>query len=56
MAWIDYKKAYDLVPHSCIKECMELMGIAESVRELLEKSMSGTPRYRTPKWRNYERS
>ena len=22
MAWIDYKKAYDLVPHSWIKECM----------------------------------
>ena len=39
MAWIDYKKAYDLVPHSWIKECMELMGIAENVRELLEKSM-----------------
>ena len=39
MAWIDYKKAYDLVPHSWIKECLELMGIAENVRELLEKSM-----------------
>ena len=39
MTWIDYKKAYDLVPHSWIKECMELMGIAENVRELLEKSM-----------------
>ena len=39
MAWIDYKKAYDLVPHSWIKEFMELMGIAEDVRELLEKSM-----------------
>ena len=39
MAWIDYKKAYDLVPHSRIKECLELMGIAENVRELLEKSM-----------------
>ena len=24
MAWIDYKKAYDLVPHSWINECMEI--------------------------------
>ena len=23
MAWIDYKKTYDMVPHSCIKECLE---------------------------------
>ena len=39
MACIDYKKAHDFVPHSWMKECMELMGIAESVRELLVKSM-----------------
>ena len=39
MAWIDYRKAYDFIPHSWIKECMELMGIAENVRELLVKSM-----------------
>ena len=31
MAWIDYKKAYDFVPHSWIKECMEIFGIAENV-------------------------
>ena len=39
MAWIDYKKAYDFVPHSWIKECMEMFGIAENVRTFLEKSM-----------------
>ena len=39
MAWIDYKKAYDFVPHSWIKECMEMFGIAESVRTFLGKSM-----------------
>ena len=39
MAWIDYKKAYDVIPHSWIKECMELTGIAGNVRELLLKSM-----------------
>ena len=39
MAWIDYKKAYDFVPHSWINECMEMFGIAENVRNLLKKSM-----------------
>ena len=39
MAWIDYKKAYDFVPHSWINECMEMLGIAENVRNLLKKSM-----------------
>ena len=32
MAWIDYKKAYDLVPHIWINECTEMFGIAENVR------------------------
>ena len=39
MAWIDYRKAYDMVPHSWIKECLEMLGIDEGVRELLEESM-----------------
>ena len=39
MAWIDYKKAYDLVPHSWINECMEIFGIAENVRNFLGRSM-----------------
>ena len=26
MAWIDYKKAYDMVPHSWLIECLELFG------------------------------
>ena len=39
MAWIDYKKAYDFLPHSWIDECMEMFGIAENARNLLEKSM-----------------
>ena len=39
MAWVDYKKAYDFVPHSWINECMEMFGIAENVRNLLKKSM-----------------
>ena len=38
-AKIDYKKAYDFVPHSWINECMEMFGIAENVRKLLKRSM-----------------
>ena len=39
MAWIDYRKAYDFVPHSWILECLNMLGIAENVRSFLEKSM-----------------
>ena len=27
MAWIDYKKDYDMVPHSWIIDCLEAVGI-----------------------------
>ena len=40
MAWVDYKKAYDFVPHSWIKECMNMFSVAENVRKFLEKSMT----------------
>ena len=39
MAWIDYRKAYDLVPRSWVNECMEMFGIAENLRTFLQKSM-----------------
>jgi hypothetical protein len=39
MAWVDYKIAYDMVPHSWIIECLRLMGIAENIILLLESSM-----------------
>ena len=39
MAWIDYRKAYDLVPHSWILECLDMLGIADNVGSFLEKSM-----------------
>ena len=29
MAWVDYKKAYDMVPHSWILETIEMMGVAD---------------------------
>ena len=40
MAWVDYKKAYDMVPHSWLLEVVEMMGVADNVRSLLEASMS----------------
>ena len=39
MAWIDYKKAYDMVPHSWIIECLDLFGVAENIKSLLVNSM-----------------
>ena len=39
MAWMDYKKAYDMVPHSSIKECLDLFGVAENIKTLLVNSM-----------------
>ena len=35
----DYRKAYEFVPHNSINECMKLIGIADNVRNFLEKSM-----------------
>ena len=39
MAWIDYKKAYDMVPHSWIIQCLDLFGVAENIKSLLVNSM-----------------
>ena len=38
MAWIDYKKAYDMVPHSWIK-CLDLFGVAENIKNLFVNSI-----------------
>ena len=35
MAWIDYKKVYDLIPHIWISECLELFGKVESTKSVL---------------------
>ena len=37
MAWTDYNKAYDFVPHSWIGECMEMFGVAGNVRVFAKK-------------------
>ena len=39
MAWIDYQKSYDMVPHSWIIECLDLFAVAENIKNLLVYSM-----------------
>ena len=38
MAWTDYKKAYDMVRHSWIIECLDLFRVAENIKSLLVNS------------------
>jgi hypothetical protein len=44
MAWIDYQKAYDSVPHSWIIECLRMYNINPVVVNFLERTM---PRWKT---------
>ena len=39
MAWIDYKKAYDVVPHSWILKCLEMVGAAKNIVSIISNSM-----------------
>jgi len=39
MAWIDYHKAYDMIPHSWIGECIDLFGVVENTTQFLLGSM-----------------
>ena len=39
VAWIDYRKAYDMVPHSWIQKCMEMFGVAVNVGSFANISM-----------------
>ena len=38
MGWIDYKKAYDMVPHGWMIEAMKMVGIADNIVNLFENS------------------
>ena len=39
MAWVDYKKTFDMVPHSWLPEVVVMMGVADNVKSLLEASV-----------------
>ena len=40
MCWIDYKKAFDMVPHSWILTCLEKFKIADNIKRLIRSSMT----------------
>ena len=39
MSWVDYKKAYDMVPHSLIIESLKMAQVAKNIITFLQKSM-----------------
>ena len=39
MGWIDYRKAFDMVPHSWVLECLQILGINNTLTKFLEKTM-----------------
>ena len=39
MTWIDYKNAYDMVPHTWIIYCLKTVEINEKIQRLLAESM-----------------
>ena len=40
MAWVDYMKAYDMVPHSWIITAMRMVGLADNIIGLIKQSMN----------------
>ena len=39
VAWIDYRKAYDMVTHNWIQKCMEMFGVAVHVISFVNTSV-----------------
>jgi len=35
MAWIDYKKAYDMVPHSWMLKWLEMVGVPKNMISII---------------------
>ena len=50
MAWIDYRKAFDMVPHSWIIECLKIYGAADNLVILLSNTMKHRKTILTPLW------
>ena len=40
MVWLDYQKAYDMITHSWISECLEVLGVAENTKNFLVNSIN----------------
>ena len=43
MAWIDYRKAYDMVHHSWILERIELVQVSDNIFEFVKRSTANWP-------------
>ena len=39
MSWTDYRKAYDMIPHSWMMECLTVFKITNNVQNLLHYAM-----------------
>ena len=39
MSWIDYKKAFDMIPNSWLIECLEIYGAEENTIRFLKNTM-----------------
>ena len=39
VAWIDYKKDYDMVPHTWILQCLKIIKVTDNTRNVPKKSM-----------------
>ena len=48
MAWIDYKKAYDMVPHSWILESLEFVQVSDNILKFVKRSMANWQTELTP--------
>ena len=40
MVWIDCRESYDMISHSWISECREVLGVAENTKNFLVNSMN----------------
>ena len=44
IAWIDYKKACDMVSHTWIMKCLDMVVVADAVKRILGESIK-TPKF-----------
>ena len=40
MGWIDYKKAFDMVPQSWLLKCLDMFKIPENIKRVLYNRMN----------------
>ena len=40
MAWVDYRKAYDMIPHSWLMKCLAALKVSQNVKKLLLQTMN----------------